>query len=90
MLPDASSALPDRHVPLQAGPRSNYAAAAASLSTLMGIAVLAGWAFDVPAMRSVIPGAVEMKANTAVGLIGTSAALMMAAWSLRSALFGAT
>ncbi|MGC3986917.1 MAG: CHASE3 domain-containing protein [Pseudorhodoferax sp.] len=39
--------------------------------------VLVGWAFDLPALRSVIPGAVQMKANTALGLLACSAALWL-------------
>ncbi len=41
----------------------------------VGMAVLCGWALSVPLLRSVIPGAVEMKANTAVGLVASAAAL---------------
>ena len=41
----------------------------ALLSVAVGTAVLAGWGLDVPLLRSVLPGAVEMKANTALGLV---------------------
>ena len=48
---------------------------AAGIAALLGAIVLVGWAMDVPALRSVIRGAVEMKANTAVGLITSAGAL---------------
>ncbi|MEO5831340.1 MAG: hypothetical protein ABIQ36_12320, partial [Rhodanobacter sp.] len=43
----------------------------------IGLSVLAGWIFDVPLLRSVIPGAVEMKANSALGLVFSAAALII-------------
>ena len=48
---------------------------AAVIAAIMGVAVLAGWAFDVPLLRSVLPGAVEMKANTAIGLVFSGCSL---------------
>ena len=42
---------------------------AAVLAALLGLFALAGWAFDVHLLKSVLPGAVEMKVNTAVGLV---------------------
>jgi len=50
---------------------------AALITALLGLAVLAGWAFDVPALKAVIPGAVEMKANTALGLVLAAVALFI-------------
>lgn len=49
----------------------------AALTGLLGFAVLCGWALDVPLLKSVLPGAVEMKANAAVGLILSAAALFI-------------
>jgi len=59
---------------------------AAGVTLLTGLSVLAGWVWEVPLLKSVLPGAVEMKANTALGLIAAGAAL----WLLdlqRTALF---
>ncbi|MEO8145279.1 MAG: CHASE3 domain-containing protein, partial [Betaproteobacteria bacterium] len=36
---------------------------------LIGLTALSGWAFDIATLKSVLPGAVEMKANTGVGLV---------------------
>ncbi|WP_197490399.1 hybrid sensor histidine kinase/response regulator [Halothiobacillus diazotrophicus] len=44
---------------------------------VLGIIVLYGWAFDIPLLKSVLPGAVEMKANTAIGLILSALALWL-------------
>lgn len=44
---------------------------------LLGLAVVGGWMFELPAIKRVIPGAVEMKANTALGLILAGGALYL-------------
>lgn len=51
---------------------------AAALSALLGVIVLIGWAIDAPILRSVIPGAVQMKANTAVALVAAGVVLRLA------------
>jgi|GEM_PF-3828655 len=45
----------------------------------IGIAVLAGWAFDISALKSVFPNIVSMKANTALCFVLLGAGL----WSLQ-------
>ena len=50
---------------------------AAVLTAALGVIVLAGWAFGLPLLRSVLPGAVEMVANTAVGLALAGCALFV-------------
>ncbi|HVO90744.1 MAG TPA: response regulator [Casimicrobiaceae bacterium] len=52
---------------------------AAYLSIAAGAIALAGWVFDVHLLRSVLPGAVEMKANTAIGLLAAGIALALLA-----------
>jgi hypothetical protein len=47
----------------------------AVLTAALGVIVLAGWAFGLPFLKSVLPGAVEMKADTAVGLVLAGCAL---------------
>ncbi len=46
-----------------------FTVAAAVTVTTVGALVLAGWAFEVGALKSVLPGLVSMKANTALGLV---------------------
>ena len=46
--------------------------ALAVLVTVLALSVLAGWALDMPALKSVQPGWVSMKANTALGLLGVA------------------
>ena len=48
---------------------------AAAVPLLIGAAVLVGWEFDIAILKSVLPGMVTMKANTAAGLILAGAAL---------------
>jgi len=52
---------------------------AAGTVTLIGFAVLYGWAFDIWILKSVQPGLVEMKPNTAVGFILMGASLWLSA-----------
>lgn len=48
-------------------------------AALIGCTALLGWIVDLPVFKSVFPGAVEMKANTAIALIAAGVAL----WCLR-------
>src|SRR5271170_2930880 len=41
---------------------------AGSFVFVVGIVVFLGWAFDIALLKSVFPGLVTMKANTAIGL----------------------
>ncbi|MDB5893489.1 MAG: hypothetical protein JWQ88_1020, partial [Rhodoferax sp.] len=66
-----------RLLPFEPGPRRVYAKVACLLAAAMGAMVLAGWALDLPLLRSLLPGAVEMKANTAMGLLGSAASLWL-------------
>ncbi len=47
------------------------------LPLLIGLTGLIGWQFDIPQLKSVIPGAVEMKVNTGIGLVLASFALLI-------------
>jgi PAS domain S-box-containing protein len=58
------------------------AAAMAVLAT--GVLVLFGWLLDIPSLKSVLPGFVTMKANTAVGLILAGASLALLGRAARS------
>jgi PAS domain S-box-containing protein len=49
--------------------------AAACLAAVVGALVAAGWAFDVAALRTLIPGSVPVKANTAVAFVLAALAL---------------
>jgi hypothetical protein len=47
------------------------------LAAVLGASVLVGWALDIPALISVFPGFVTMKANTALGMLLCGAALAL-------------
>ena len=47
------------------------------LTVLIGVSVLVGWAFGIPDLKSFVIGAVQMKANTAVGLALAGGALYL-------------
>jgi PAS domain S-box-containing protein len=57
--------------------RAILARLAAAVTMLFGLAGLTGWALHVQALTSVVPGAVEMKANTALSLLLCGAALFV-------------
>jgi len=46
----------------------NWGRSLACLTMLLGITVLVGWALNITALKSILPGLVSMKVNTAVGL----------------------
>ncbi|TAL06487.1 MAG: PAS domain S-box protein [Verrucomicrobia bacterium] len=46
-------------------------------SAAVGLFVLAGWGLNIPWIKSVLPGAVTMKANTAIGLLLAGMALWL-------------
>ncbi len=56
-----------------------FTVAAAVTVTAVGALVLAGWAFEVGALKSVLPGFASMKANTALGLVLAGVALWLRA-----------
>jgi PAS domain S-box-containing protein len=57
--------------------RITFAHIAGCVSAALGLFVLAGWTLGIPWIKSVLPGAVEMKANTAVGLLLSGIALCL-------------
>ena len=54
-----------------------FARLVAVIPAALGLLVLLGWVLDASLLKSVIPGAVEMKPNTAVGLVLASLALLL-------------
>lgn len=44
---------------------------------ILGIAVLFGWAFDIALLKSVLPGLVSMKANTAASFVLSGIAMLL-------------
>jgi PAS domain S-box-containing protein len=57
--------------------RARPLSTAASLTLLLaGSTALLGWYFDQPLMRSLVPGAVQMKPNAALGLVAAGVAML--------------
>ncbi len=58
--------------------------AGSALAMIAGVVVLAGWILDQDVLKSLVPGAVQMKPNTAFGLLAAGAGLALslerAAW----------
>src|SRR4029077_7513271 len=50
---------------------------AALITAVLGLVVLAVWSCAVPVLKSVLPGAAEMTADTAVGLVLAACALFI-------------
>jgi len=55
--------------PLVIGSRRLISRAAGAAAILVGCSVLVGWVLDIGALKSVLPGVVTMKANTALGFV---------------------
>lgn len=53
--------------------------AASAAAVLVGGSVLVGWYLDIPALKSVVPGLVTMKANTALAFVLAGASLWLLA-----------
>ncbi len=79
-LPAPGSSVQANPAPGDAPRWAGRAARAAGAGVaIMGLAVLAGWVLDVSVLKSVIPGLVSMKANTAVCFALAGSSLWVAA-----------
>ncbi|MET0591719.1 MAG: hypothetical protein ABW133_03405, partial [Polyangiaceae bacterium] len=61
------------------GPSPRTARVASTIVGVIAVSTLMGWAYDVGALKTVLPGFVTMKVNTALCLLGCSIALFLQA-----------
>ena len=59
--------------------RSLIVRSTSAVTVGVGLVALTGWALDLPALKTVIAGAVELKANTALGLVLAGGSLYLLA-----------
>ncbi len=55
-----------------------------AVTMAIGLAVLLGWIFEIPTLKTVLPGFVTMKANTALGFLATGTAGVLLALDRRT------
>ena len=61
-------------------PKASYnalATIAGIITTIVGLLVLIGWQFDIAILKSILPGAVPMKVNTAAAFLLSGVALLL-------------
>jgi PAS domain S-box-containing protein len=66
-----------QNIGLLLGNRTAPAQAAGTVTILFGLVAMTGWFLGVQPLTSIIPGAVEMKINTAIGMALSGASLLM-------------
>jgi PAS domain S-box-containing protein len=74
---------------LTLGTSAAPARVAAGIGVLVGLACLLGWILDIRTLTSLVPGAVEMKANTALCFVLCGIALMLLAGHSSTSVEGA-
>jgi methyl-accepting chemotaxis protein len=53
---------------------------ASTLVLVLGVIVLLSWALDIEVLKSIVPGRVTQKPNTALGLMASGGALLLWNW----------
>jgi diguanylate cyclase (GGDEF)-like protein len=63
-------------------PLKVFPVAVGVITAIMGIMVLAGWVWDVSALKSILPGAATMKVNTSLGVLLLGVALCLSQYGV--------
>ncbi len=64
--------------------RANFSLYSATFTLIVGVLVWVGWHFEIPTLKSVLPGFISMKVNTALALLSFASAQLLLSIEFRN------